>query len=888
LTFSLNGLIKSTISGTVNWQQKIFTLPTGTHTLVWKYTKNATINGGSDAAWIDKVVVSPNTALKVTSPNGKENLVSGSTVTITWNAPAAAEKYGLSYSMNNGTTWIPIPGASAPNYLISPDFTNITYPWNMPVPSSNTSTCKVKVVAYNAANAVVGTDISDVSFAINNVRLTSPNGGNMLVAGGTHDITWENTAGAASFNLFYSLNNGTTWLPIAGNVTGVNDYLWTVPVPPAGNMTTCKVKIVAYNNASAVIGTSISAAPFKITVLTVTSPNGGESFNPQANPATINFVVTGLTNSTASATLSYSLTGGVSWVTISKIPGGIAPGPYSYPWNVPASTALKTACRVRVVITSGTGAVLASDTSNANFTIQPVFTLSGIATLNGKALPGVTMTLGGDDSATTTTDALGKYSFTTLLKGNYTVSASLAGYVFNPAVTAFSITTVNIATANFAARSTSDTSFYTLSGTVSGATYTNVTLVLSGTLSGTVMTDGSGNYAFSNLPEGNYNVTPAKAGFTFGPLSTGASLTIDTTGINFTSSTGAGATYSMSGKASYNGAGLPGVTMTLGGTAGATVMTDSNGNYTIKGLKNGAYTLTPSMSGYDFTPVSTSKTIAGANITGINFSSGRNSGALSGTYTYVAQTAGFYEYGSGPVFTASMVSTGTGTIAFNGSGGCSITHTDIGYDMMHDTNTLSPSPSNGSGQDVCTYVVAPDGTLTVSIGGNVAFTGLIGADGNTILSGGPYINGTVRGSDQMVLIKTGSSTTASSLSGTYTYVAQTAGFYEYGSGPVFTASMVSTGTGTIAFNGSGGCSITHTDIGYDMMHDTNTLSPSPSNGSGRTSCTYTVVGNGSLTVKIGSSIAFKGMIGDDGSTIISGGPYINGTLRGSDQMFLIK
>src|SRR5512143_1059153 len=62
LTFAIDGTVKSTISGTTQWQQKAFTLPAGSHTLRWKYTKNATINGGSDAAWLDTVEVSPNTA----------------------------------------------------------------------------------------------------------------------------------------------------------------------------------------------------------------------------------------------------------------------------------------------------------------------------------------------------------------------------------------------------------------------------------------------------------------------------------------------------------------------------------------------------------------------------------------------------------------------------------------------------------------------------------------------------------------------------------------------------------------------------------------------------------------------------------------------------------
>jgi len=44
------------ISGTVDWQQKSYTITTaGTHTLKWRYTKNGGVTGGSDCAWVDYV-----------------------------------------------------------------------------------------------------------------------------------------------------------------------------------------------------------------------------------------------------------------------------------------------------------------------------------------------------------------------------------------------------------------------------------------------------------------------------------------------------------------------------------------------------------------------------------------------------------------------------------------------------------------------------------------------------------------------------------------------------------------------------------------------------------------------------------------------------------------
>lgn len=351
LTFYIDNLTmpKYKASGEVNWQQKKFTLPAGSHTLRWKYAKNATINKGSDAAWLDKVVVSPYTALAVTSPNGGESLAAGGTATITWHAPAGAEKYDLYYTTNNGTSWKLITSG-----YTSPDFPNVAYSsWALPVPNGNVSACKVKVVARNAAGSVVATDVSD--------------------------------------------------------------------------------------------------KPFTVQVLKVTSPNGGETLSAKASP-TIAFTISGQ-QSVASAAISYTLNNGTSWSAITTLKGAFPPGSYSYSsWNVPAVTTLKSACKVKVVLKSATGAILGTDLSDLTFVIAPVFTLSGVVTLNGHALAGVTMNLSGAGSGSTTTDVYGKYSFTKLSSGNYTITPALSGYLFTPASVNRTISGANVTGVNYSAQ----------------------------------------------------------------------------------------------------------------------------------------------------------------------------------------------------------------------------------------------------------------------------------------------------------------------------------------------------------------------------------------------------------------------------------------------------
>ncbi|MGC2322347.1 MAG: galactose oxidase-like domain-containing protein [Terriglobales bacterium] len=62
-----------------------------------------------------------------------------------------------------------------------------------------------------------------------------------------------------------------------------------------------------------------------------------------------------------------------------------------------------------------------------------------------------------------------------------------------------------------------------------------------------------------------------------------------------------------------------GMTVNLSGPANGATSTDGSGNYGFNGLPNGTYTVTPSASGYSFSPPSQSVPVSGSAVTGINF-----------------------------------------------------------------------------------------------------------------------------------------------------------------------------------------------------------------------------------------------------------------------------
>jgi len=89
-----------------------------------------------------------------------------------------------------------------------------------------------------------------------------------------------------------------------------------------------------------------------------------------------------------------------------------------------------------------------------NFTSTAVTTYSISGTVSGAVAAGVTMTLTGAASRTTTTDASGNYTFSSLANGSYTVTPSLAGYTFTPTSLAVTISGANQTGKNFTSTST--------------------------------------------------------------------------------------------------------------------------------------------------------------------------------------------------------------------------------------------------------------------------------------------------------------------------------------------------------------------------------------------------------------------------------------------------
>jgi len=166
----------------------------------------------------------------------------------------------------------------------------------------------------------------------------------------------------------------------------------------------------------------------------------------------------------------------------------------------------------------------------------------------------------------------------------------------------------------------STTYYYSITGTVtSGSTgLAGVTMTLGGAGAAVTTTDADGKFTFGNLVNGSYIITPSKTAFTFTPVNSAVTVSgANVTAIDFIAT--ALPTFSISGTVTSGGTGFAGVTMTLTGSGVGTTTTDISGNYTLSGIVNGSYTVTPAKSGYTFAPSSSPQTVNSANIAGVDF-----------------------------------------------------------------------------------------------------------------------------------------------------------------------------------------------------------------------------------------------------------------------------
>ena len=158
---------------------------------------------------------------------------------------------------------------------------------------------------------------------------------------------------------------------------------------------------------------------------------------------------------------------------------------------------------------------------------------------------------------------------------------------------------------------------YSISGYVrgcqtNGPAIPHTTVNLSGSATGSTLTDTNGFYVFSNIiAGGTYTITPAQPANIFSPASATLTLNANTNLPVFL-----GSIAQIRGKLTYstNGTGVAGALVNLTGAQTRAVMSDANGVYAFTNTPPGNYTVTPvATNGFTFTPTNATVAVSATN-----------------------------------------------------------------------------------------------------------------------------------------------------------------------------------------------------------------------------------------------------------------------------------
>jgi hypothetical protein len=488
---------------------------------------------------------------------------------------------------------------------------------------------------------------------------------------------------------------------------------------------------------------SFSFGGFANGTYTITPTLSGYTFTPASRSVTVAGANVSAFNFTTAVT-TYTISGNVgaagvkvavSSSTVGRIATSIVDGSYSFTGLANGSYTVTPALNGYTFTPASRSVTVAgANVAAVNFTATALtYTISG-----NSGIANATIVLTGSANRTATSAADGSYSFNGLTNGFYTVTPSSGGYTFTPASRSMTVAGANITVPAFTATYVG----FNISG---NSGFAGATVTLSGVANRTTTSAADGSYSFTGLSNGSYTVAPALIGYTFTP----ASRNITTAGadISVPAFTATYVGYSVSGNA-----GIVGAIVTLSGTARRTFTSGLDGSYAFGGLDNGSYNVTPTRSGYMFTPSSHNVTVASANITAIDFTTALaytisgNAGianatvtltgaanrpttsAADGSYSFTSLANGSYTIT--PTLSGSTFAPASRTVILTGADvvAVSFTATLIMYNLdVAITGSGSVSinpPATGCASGTCryTYPMSTPVNLTASFDNRTLFT----------------------------------------------------------------------------------------------------------------------------------------------------------------------
>jgi hypothetical protein len=326
-------------------------------------TTNSACTGTSNGNFT--ITGPPPPSITVTSPNGGENWVAGSTQTIQWTYTGNPGSYVRIELLKGGVLNRTIVSSVSKG-------TNESGSYNWVVPSTQTAGSDYQVRVTSTSNsACAGT--SSGNFTITgppppSITVTSPDGGETWAAGTTQTISWSYTGSPGSYVKIELLKSGVLTLVITSGCLigsgGSGSYAWIIPTSQAGG-SDYQVRVTSTTNSAS---TDSSDSNFTIAgspppTISVVSPNGGESW-AAGTRQTIRWSYSGNVGSSLKIEL---LKAGVvdRTITSSALVGRGGSGSYNF--SIPYNQTVGSDYRIRVTSTSDNSF---SDISDGNFAIS--------------------------------------------------------------------------------------------------------------------------------------------------------------------------------------------------------------------------------------------------------------------------------------------------------------------------------------------------------------------------------------------------------------------------------------------------------------------------------------------------------------------------------------
>ena len=290
--------------------------------------------------------------ITVTSPNGGESWVPGSNHAITWSSSGGVGSY-VKMEVLRGSVVVQTLSSSTPN--------DGTFSWTISTGLATGTDYRIRITSTTTPSVM---DTSNSNFAIvsgtaGTITVTSPNGGESWVPGSNHAITWSSSGGVGSYVKMEVLRGFVVVQTLSSSTPNDGTFGWTISTGLATG-TDYRIRITSTTTPS-VMDTSNSNFAIEsgtAGTITVTSPNGGESWVPGSNHA-----------------ITWSSSGGVgSYVKMEVLRGSVVvqtlssstPNDGTFSWTISTGLATGTDYRIRITSTT-TPSVM--DTSNSNFSI---------------------------------------------------------------------------------------------------------------------------------------------------------------------------------------------------------------------------------------------------------------------------------------------------------------------------------------------------------------------------------------------------------------------------------------------------------------------------------------------------------------------------------------